>query len=329
MKSFLISLLLLFTSLTASAQSYRQNVMAYINKFAPIALEQERKYHIPAAITLAQGIVESGAGTSQLTKKAHNHFGVKALGKWSGPVFHAKDDEPGLSKFRVYPSDLASYEDHSLFLCRENRRRYQRLFTLSPYDYRGWAIGLKECGYATAPDYAKSLIGIIESFGLYAFNGGRKLKPMTPVRITNYVDQKPVFAPDCVIEEYVETEEQLSVEKVINRYMVVNNGVRCTVICPGEDFNHIANRYDMSKYDLLKLNDSSTGAIFQSGDIVYLEKKKSKYTGPKDYHYAQDQETLHHVAQEYGIKLSSLAKMNKQIGSLYSPLREGERIRLK
>lgn len=328
MKSFLIPIMLLCNSLFALAQS-RQDILAYINKYAPLALEQERKYHIPASITLAQGIVESGAGKSKLTQKTHNHFGVKALGKWNGPVYHAWDDEPQQSKFRVYPSDAASFEDHSLFLCRDNIKRYRRLFSISPFDYRGWAQGLKDCGYATAPHYAKALIGYIENFKLYAINGGRKLKPMVPITITTTVNQQPVFAPDCVIEEYVETEEQLSVENTLERYLVVNNGVRCTILYPGEDIDHIANRYDMVKSDLLRLNDTSTESIIQDGEIIYLQKKKSKYDGPKDFHYVKNKESLHHVSQEYGIRLASLAKMNKQVSSLYTPLKEGERIRLK
>ena len=328
MKKRLFVFLLTFLPFMSHAQS-RQDILAYINRYAPLALEQERKYHIPASITLAQGIVESGAGKSKLTQKTHNHFGIKALGKWNGPVYHAWDDEPQQSKFRVYPSDMASFEDHSLFLCRDNIKRYRRLFSISPYDYRGWAMGLKECGYATAPHYAKALIGYIENFKLYAINGGRKLKPMVPITITTSVNQEPVFAPDCVIEEYVETEEQLSVEKSIERYLVVNNGVRCTILYPGEDIDHIANRYDMTKSDLLRLNDTSTENIIDDGEIIYLQKKKNKYTGPKDFHYAKNQESLYHVSQEYGIRLSSLAKMNKQVSSPYAPLREGERIKLK
>ena len=136
-------------------------IRAYINKYKSLALEQEKLYGIPAPITLAQGILESSAGTSGLATKANNHFGIKAFGGWSGGIYLAWDDEPTKSKFRVYKSAQESYTDHSKFL--KDNGRYQSLFNISIYDYRGWAIGLQKAGYATDPKYAEKLKKIVRN----------------------------------------------------------------------------------------------------------------------------------------------------------------------
>ncbi len=169
---FVIVFLALFNGLFAQSPS---EIRAYIDKYKLLALEQEKLYGIPAPITLAQGILESSAGTSGLATKANNHFGIKAFGGWSGGIYLAWDDEPTKSKFRVYKSAQESYTDHSKFL--KDNGRYQSLFNISIYDYRGWANGLQKAGYATSKKYAKALIGYIDAYELYAINGGVKLKP--------------------------------------------------------------------------------------------------------------------------------------------------------
>ena len=182
----LIILLFAIISATAQAQS-AADIRAYIAKYTRIALDEEKAFGIPAPITLAQGILESGAGRSGLTRNANNHFGIKAFGGWKGAVYQAWDDEPQKSRFRVYGSAAESYRDHSLFL--KNNTRYRSLFSKSVYDYRGWAIGLQNAGYATAKTYAKALIGFIDSYQLYAVNGGVKLKAGKTVKITRYVKE--------------------------------------------------------------------------------------------------------------------------------------------
>ena len=161
------------------------DITSYILQFKQIALDQEREFGIPAPITLAQGILESGAGKSGLTRKSNNHFGIKKGTGWNGPLCYAWDDDPQKSPFRVYSSAAESYRDHSMFL--KNNSRYRSLFSKSVYDYRGWANGLQRAGYATSPTYAKALIGYIDSYKLYAINGGVKLRPGKTVTITRTI----------------------------------------------------------------------------------------------------------------------------------------------
>ncbi|MBK9013341.1 MAG: glucosaminidase domain-containing protein [Saprospiraceae bacterium] len=140
----------------------------FIETWANLAVDQMRQYGIPASITLAQAIVESGWGDGYVAKLANNYFCIKGNNGWTGPVVKAKDDDPDSSSFRQYLNIEESFTDHSKFLL-ENRR-YQPLFDLNAYDYKGWAYGLKAAGYATKPDYAEYLIATIEKYGLYLYD---------------------------------------------------------------------------------------------------------------------------------------------------------------
>ena len=144
----------MLTVLTASAASTADRYSAYIARFKDVAIRHQQQFGIPASITLAQGLLESGAGVGTLAVKANNHFGIKCSGSWNGPSFSMDDDAPN-ECFRKYGSPDESYDDHARFLMR---RRYADLFKLKPTDYRGWAHGLKRCGYATDPRYAEKLI---------------------------------------------------------------------------------------------------------------------------------------------------------------------------
>ena len=129
-------------------------------------MEEMLQYGIPASITLAQGILESGAGRGDLTKKANNHFGIKCH-DWTGDrVYH--DDDELQECFRKYKDPKYSFRDHSLFLTE--RSRYQDLFKLKKHDYKGWARGLKKAGYATDPRYPDKLISIIERYNLRQYD---------------------------------------------------------------------------------------------------------------------------------------------------------------
>lgn len=321
--------LFLFASSIFSSFIGAQNssdIAFYITQFKQIALDQEREFGIPAPITLAQGILESGAGKSGLTRKSNNHFGVKKGNGWNGPVCYAWDDDPQKSPFRVYSSAAESYRDHSLFL--KNNGRYKSLFSKSIYDYRGWANGLQDAGYATSPTYAKALIGYIDSYKLYAINGGVKLRPGKTITITRTITREElVRLKDIQMEETEESEEQESVEKTIRKFVVEINGVRCTILYPGETLSSIALRYDIPKKELLLVNETTSETDFQEGDIVFLGKKKKKYEGAQDFYRAKDGESLFTISQRFGIKLANLTKMNHK--NSFSLLTDGEKLRLK
>lgn len=156
-------LILVLSSMFAFAQNKSNSTQDYINTYAKIAIEQEKQYGIPACITLAQGILESGSGRSRLATEANNHFGIKCHNDWKGKKIY-KDDDAKNECFRVYDNPEQSYIDHSLFLV--GKKRYAELFKLKITDYKGWAKGLKQAGYATNPKYPQLLIDIIELYDL-------------------------------------------------------------------------------------------------------------------------------------------------------------------
>lgn len=155
------------TQVPATPRTYSDKIEAYIHEFAPIAREEMELYKIPASITLAQGILESGAGEGELTRKANNHFGIKCHGWTGGSVYH--DDDRSQECFRKYKDPKYSYRDHSLFLTE--RKRYAALFDLDIADYKGWAHGLRAAGYATDRKYPEKLISLIERYQLYLYDG--------------------------------------------------------------------------------------------------------------------------------------------------------------
>ena len=156
-------LFLMLSPFFVIGQNKSNSTQDYINTYTKIAIEQEKQYGIPACITLAQGILESGSGRSRLATEANNHFGIKCHNDWKGKKIY-KDDDKKNECFRVYDNAEQSYIDHSLFLV--GKKRYAELFQLKITDYKGWAKGLKKAGYATNPKYPQLLIDIIELYDL-------------------------------------------------------------------------------------------------------------------------------------------------------------------
>src|SRR6185295_1956858 len=166
------AVLLQFLALSVNAQqTYDEQVEQYIAQYKPIAIEEMQRMGIPASITLAQGIVESNAGLSPLATEANNHFGIKCHDDWKGATFKYDDDRKN-ECFRKYNSAAESFKDHSDFL--KNKQRYAVLFTYDPLDYKAWAKGLKACGYATNPQYAKVLINCVEGYDLHQWDLNEK-----------------------------------------------------------------------------------------------------------------------------------------------------------
>lgn len=322
---YIVILSLLTLSITVYGQSVSA-VQKYIEKYKAVALQHEKEYGIPASITLAQGILESGAGTSSLTRVSNNHFGIKAGNGWYGKVHWAWDDETVKSRFRCYSSPEESFRDHAKLL--STSKYYRNLFKINIYDYRGWAYGLRKAGYATSPTYAQALIGLIDHYKLYSINGGAKLRPGKTVVITTHKDIiKPVFDEDDIISDDEITEEEASVADAISHYVVDINDIHCTIIQPGEDLASISRKYDISPSDLIAYNELSTESQAKEGSIIFLDKKKKKYTGSQDVYIVKDGESLYDVSQSFGIQLKQLAKMNNM--SEYILLDKGTRIYLK
>lgn len=247
----------------------------YIDQYKNIAIREMNLYGIPASITLAQGILESGDGTSTLAREGNNHFGIKCHSDWGGERMYHDDDSKG-ECFRVYRHAEESYRDHSLFL--KERSRYAELFKLDRYDYRGWAEGLKEAGYATDPRYPERLIKLVEENQLYLYDQ-LQYDPETGVR--------PIAG---------------------HPVMRHPSGLKYVVVAAGDNWNSLSLAVDVSIDRLLKYNDLQWDARLVEGDVIFLERKYRR--GYAAAHRAQSGETMHNISQRYGIRLDRLYKRN-------------------
>jgi len=219
--------------LQKSNKSLNKYSLQYIKRYAPIAVSEMHKYNVPASITLAQGILESGNGRSQLASKSNNHFGIKCHTGWKGAKVYHDDDENG-ECFRKYKYVESSYEDHSQFL--SGRRRYASLFTLKKIDYKGWSKGLKKAGYATDKNYPKKLIKIIETYELYEFDKIRKKDLKQVKKETKKTQRKP----------------RLKTKKRSKNYYEVKKG---------DTLYSIARKHETTVADLKRINDLTSNTL--------------------------------------------------------------------
>lgn len=285
MKRYLVILCAL-CSLGVQAQTMRwnQKFQTYIDQYKDLAIEEMLRYKIPASITLAQGLFESGAGKSQLVIKGNNHFGIKCHG-WKGRTVYF-DDDASQECFRAYSNSLESFEDHSKFLV--NNKRYSRLFSLDPTDYKGWAHGLKEAGYATNPQYAQKLIGLIELYKLYDLDRAKSYDRF----IANSNGRK--------------TYQQLHPIHIYNKNYFMQAR-------PGDTFKSIGEEIGISGRKIARYNERDYRDKLENNEIVWLKKKQKK--ADEAYknrpHVVKEGESMYSIAQYYGIRLKSLYKMNR------------------
>ncbi len=275
-------------ALTVQAQRKNARYNEYIKQYAPLAVEQMQQYKIPASITLAQGLLESGAGSSSLARKSNNHFGIKCGSSWKGRTVRHDDDAPK-ECFRVYKSVSDSYEDHSLFLKRG--ARYAFLFELKITDYKGWAKGLKKAGYATDPSYANRLITIIEDYELYQYDSQGTSKREAR-RWEKELKKKPWLANPH--ESYIA------------------NGLVYIVARDGDSFRLLEGEFGISWKKLVKYNDLTEGYTLEDGDIIYLTKKYKKAVVDNAEYVVRDGDSMHTISQKFGIRLKNLYKLNRK-----------------
>jgi hypothetical protein len=284
----IFTVFLLISSLLAWGQRTNQAYWSYIDKYKDWAIEQMNQYHIPASITLAQGLLESNAGRSRLATQANNHFGIKVGSTWTGPYIVQSDDAPN-DRFRKYKSARDSYIDHSKFL---QGKRYQGLFKLSITDYKGWARGLKAAGYATNPAYADALIRVIEMYDLHQFDTGK------------YRSSKKVATA------VAEPTDDFFARHIIYR----RNKINFIIVEVGDDMATISKKTGLSLRKLYKYNDLPRDYAPTAGDLIYLEKKRkcaSREFRKNPIHIVEVNQSLFDIAQLYGIRLESLCKLNK------------------
>jgi hypothetical protein len=247
------------------------------------------QYGIPASITLAQGLLESNAGRSTLATQANNHFGIKVGSSWTGP-YVLRDDDARNEKFRKYKSARESYVDHSKFL---QGKRYQGLYKLSKTDYKGWARGLKAAGYATNPNYADALIRTIEMYNLNQFDTGKYRSSAKNTTVASATTTSEFW-------------QRHTVYKGNKNYFII--------VEVGDDMATISKETGISLRKLYKYNDLPLDYAPTAGDIIYMEKKRncaSREFRKNPIHIVEANQSLHDIAQLYGIRLESLCKLNK------------------
>lgn len=262
----------------------------YIETYRYIAVEEMERTGVPASIKLAQGVLESGDGKSVLAKKANNHFGMKCGGAWKGKTFYRKDDDYDdkgrliESCFRAYGKAEESYRAHSDFLTDPRKEyRYGFLFDIPVTDYEAWAKGLKKSGYATNPNYANLLIGIIEANQLNQYD------------FMSIVDMELKFTKAIKKESIAYT-----------------NDVKMIYAEEGQKLSAIASKYDVKLDRLMKYNELSSGSTaFEKGDRVYLQRKRKSYRGKNKYHIVKEGDSMYAIAQQYGVRLDKLYKKNR------------------
>ena len=334
MKRMLVLVAAAAAALLLSARDTKTPQDAYIAKYSGIAVAEMYRTGVPASITLAQGLLESGAGRSTLARDGNNHFGIKCHNNWKGRTIHADDDAKN-ECFRAYDDAEASFRDHSDFL--RYRDRYKFLFDLETTDYKGWANGLKQAGYATDPSYAVKLIKYIEEFKLYEFDG------MTVAEV--YAEGSPDMLPLSEDAEYPAAipESPLKIEEPkpwggnevaeeysfsLSRRMYSRNGVPFIYAREGEDYASIAKDNHLFLKELLHFNDLASVEKLLPGEVVYLEKKKKMAAPGLEKHIVESSdETVRAIAQRYAVRVKDLLKLNGMNDE--SRLYEGDEILLR
>ena len=309
--AFLIASSISIYANTENEDKKRISKEEYIQKWKNEAVRQMLLYKIPASITMAQAILESGSGNSGLARVANNHFGIKCHG-WEGKFYIMDDDEKD-ECFRHYDSANESFHDHSEFL--NNRARYNPLFELNPKDYKAWAKGLKKAGYATNPKYPTLLINIIESQNLHELDYMTEVPPNDEdIFLASADDEmdKPVepVKKEAKPIEGTEKEQTILIDK--REVLIHENNVKYIIVREGDSYEDLAKEYGTDIWQLRRHNDLNKGDQLPVGETLFLQPKRfsNKKVGE---HVVEEGESMRDIAQKYGIRLKSLYRKNSMI----------------
>ena len=332
MKKVLIAIsLILGLSVSAQRESGTPQER-YISRYASIAVNEMYRTGVPASITLAQGIIESRSGQSALAVDGNNHFGIKCHNSWRGKTMLADDDRKN-ECFRVYDSAEESFRDHSDFL--RYRDRYKFLFDFTTTDYKSWAYGLKQAGYATDPSYASKLIQCVEDYNLSRYDrmtvdealaegGANAETPLERDEVGEIPDSPLKIEAGELFTGAPGEEYRFS----LSRTLYSRNGVPFIYAIEGETYASIAKAYHLFPKEILRFNDVPHGGELHAGDVVYLEPKKSKTVrGLDKYIVGEDEETFHGICQRFAVTEKAIRKLNG-LPANYQP-REGDEIVLR
>lgn len=313
----LIVLALVSTAIISQQLSPQQ----YIELYKDLAIREMKRMGVPAAITLAQGLLETESGNSILVKKSNNHFGIKCKSTWTGAGVNHDDDAIG-ECFRSYNDAAESYRDHSNFL--RGSDRYGFLFGLNPTDYKGWARGLRKAGYATNPKYPDILIHSIEQYNLQQYTLAA-VNDMPVIETNKYEDDKEV--PFIWNEDSTGNKRKDSAANKVpfsDLNISAVNGSKCIVAKKGISLLAVATQYDIQLSRLLTYNDLMHDGILPDDQLVFLQKKQER--GAKEFYITKQNETLYDIAQNQGIQLQYLLNYNEL--NVAAVLQEGTRLNL-
>lgn len=329
MKVVKITLLISGMIMLMNSLSAQQTREQYITRYQKIAIEEMRINKIPASIKMAQALLESNNGNSDLATMARNHFGIKCNHGWSGKTFHMDDDAKD-ECFRRYEEIEDSYRDHSQFLKRD---RYAELFTYEITDYKSWAHGLKKAGYATNPKYAELLIKIIEDNKLYLLDDPAYQESLKLPVIAEVIDEEDSSMDAFFSEQRKKQSKKRNIDPdafVIEgkgHEIYYNNRIKYIITREGDSFESLNKEFDLIPYQLPKYNELPKDAVLEADQIIYLQPKRKQAEKGKSKHSVLAGDNLYDISQLYGIKLSKLLKMNGLL--LDSPVKEGDVIRLR
>lgn len=292
--------LLTIVCLLSSFADKRFTPQDYIEKYKDDAITEMERSGVPASITLAQGMLESGYGNSELAKKAKNHFGIKCHSDWTGATFRMDDDKKN-ECFRKYKTVRQSFKDHSDFL--KGKRRYAFLFDLKITDYKGWCKGLRKAGYATNKKYAKLLIDLIERHDLnqYVQKGKRKKKKKKKSEEKTIKDKKHI-SDDGVRDDF---EVTYSTSKI----KVSDNWVKYVQVKKGDTYYSISKDSGVPLKRVLKYNECTSDTLLRIGGKIYLQPKRRK--SKTKVYKVKEGDTIYSISQDFGVKMKSIYKRNR------------------
>lgn len=309
------ALMILSATICFTQSSFAQTdsqIQQYIETYKSIAEEEMIRTGVPAAISLAQGIVESQAGTGWLATHANNQFGIKCKVNWNGPSVLHNDDAPD-ECFRAYGTPDSSWRDHSDFL--RTYPRYAFLFSLDPLDYKAWAHGLKRAGYATSSTYAQQLINTIQTWNLEQYSEqafaqmGDNPKNAFAAMLDKKIEEE---GRGRHILRHKRSSQPDFIEKVVNSSYPAGlfriNGKKVIYLPGGTQLIAVAEKYHIRLSRLVRFNDLNSDVI-NKNMLIYLQKKGK--TGAHETHLVKEGETMHEIAQEEGIRLKWLRKRNR------------------
>ena len=321
MKKAIVLSVVVCLSMALAAQKQNASYLTYIEQWKQTAIENQADYGVPASIIMAQALLESAAGTSELAKNANNHFGIKCTSEWFGGVYYYDDDSKG-ECFRQYGNAAESFKDHALFL---QRPRYATCFEIAVEDYEGWAHRLKACGYATDPGYAPKLIKIIEDYRLDTLSTGQKDAIATGEKDADATGEKDAGRPlkaevvhktevIAVITHDPEPEyvAPLSAKEERDSFFVSHpklkyNGVNYVLAREGDTYANVAFRLNLREREVREYNDA-LGRELKTGDRIYLFYKH--HTGEKNFVWTAPGQSLWQLCQEEGVALEAIQKLN-------------------